>query len=61
MKVIGNEGGDNVFFAIWDNEEVASASTVEIVLPSWAWMDSWLRTVGARGASFYVSIHGFSL
>ena len=61
MEVIGDEGGDYVFFTIRDDKEVTSTSTVEVVLPSGARVNSWLRAVGTRSSSFYVSIHGFSL
>ena len=61
MEVVRDEGGDYIFFAIWNDKKVAGASTIEVVLPSGAWVDSWLRTVGTRSTSFYVSVHGFGL
>jgi len=60
MEIVGNERGNNIFFAIWDDKEMASTGGVEVVLPSRTWVNSWLGTVGTGSASFYVSIHGFS-
>jgi len=59
VEIVGNEQGDNIFFAIWDDKEVASTSGVEVILPSRTRVDSWLGTVGTGSMSFYVSIHGF--
>jgi len=60
VEVIGDEGGNNILFAIWDDKEVASADGVEVVLPSRTWVYPWLGAVGTGSASFYVSVHGLS-
>jgi len=59
VKVIGDESGDNVFFTIWNDKEMASSHSVEVVLPSGTWVDAWLRTIGTWSLSFGVSIHDF--
>ena len=60
MEIVGDEGGNNVFLAIGDNKEMASANGVEVVLPSGTWVDSWLRTIGTGSSSLYVSVHCLS-
>ena len=57
VKVIGNEWHNNIFFAIWDDKEVAGAHGIEIVLPSRARVDTWLRTSGTGGALLGCSVH----
>jgi len=57
MEIVRDEGGDDVLFAIRDDKEMAGPDSVEVVLPSGPWVDSWLRAVGTRSPSFYVSIH----
>jgi len=57
VEIIGDEGGDDVLFAIRDDKEMAGPDGVEVVLPSGPWVDSWLRAVGTRSPSFYISVH----
>ena len=57
VKVVRDEWHDNIFFAIWDNEEVTSTCSIEVVLPSRARVDAWLRTSGTGGAFFGFCIH----
>jgi len=57
VEIVGDEGGDDVLFAIRDDEEMASPDGVKVVLPSGPRVDSWLRAVGTWSLSFYVSIH----
>jgi len=40
MEVIGDEGGDDVLFAIRDDEEMVGPDGVKVVLPSRTWMYS---------------------
>ena len=58
MEIVRDDGGNNVFLAIWDDKKVASTGGVEVVLPSRTWVDSWLRTVGTGSAPFSISVHG---
>jgi len=58
-KVMLDEGGDDILVTIGDNEVVASACCIEIVLPSRAWVDARLRTSRRRGLILLVSLHGF--
>jgi len=57
VEIVGDEGGDDILFAIRDDKEMAGSDSVKVVLPSRPWVDSWLRAVGTRSPSFYVSIH----
>ena len=59
VEVVGDEGGDNVLFAIGNDEKVVGTNGVEVVLPPRSWVNSWLRTIGTRGASLCVSIPCF--
>ena len=59
VKVIGNEWRDNIFFAIWDNKEVMGACGIEIVLPSRARVNAWLRTSGTGGVLLGFSVYCF--
>jgi len=61
VKVVRNEGGNDIFIAIRNDKKVASANCIEIVFPSQTRMNTWLRTSRARSASFCVSIHHLSL
>ena len=60
VEIIGNEGGNDVLFIIWNDKEVASAHGIEVVLPPRTWVDAWLRTTRAWGASFGISVHSCS-
>ena len=60
MEVVGNERGDNIFFAIGNDEEVTGSRGGKVVLPARTGQYSWLRTSGARGAPFGISIHHLS-
>jgi len=60
MEVVGNEGGDDVLFAIWNDKEVASTGSIEIVLPSRTWVNFWLGTIRTGSAFFCISIHSLS-
>jgi len=59
VEIVGDEGGNDVLFAIRDDKEMAGSDSVKVVLPSRPWVDSWLRAVGTRSLSFYVSVHRF--
>jgi len=59
VEIVGDEGGDDVLFAIRDDKEMAGSNGIKVVLPSRPWVDSWLRAVGTRSPSFYVSVHRF--
>ena len=59
MEVIGDEGGNYVFLAVRDDKEVASTSTIEVVLPPGARVNSWLRAVGTGSVSLCVSVPYF--
>ena len=59
IKVVGNEGGDDIFIAIRDDKEVTGASGCEIVLPTRTWEYAGLRTTGTGGLSFSISVHSF--
>jgi len=61
MEIIRDKGGDDVLFAIRDDKEMAGPNGVEVVLPSWTWVYSWLGTVQAWGSPFCVSIYRFDL
>ena len=58
MEVIGDERGDNVLFAVWDNKKVAGACGRKVVSLARAREDTRLGTVGARSVSFCVSVYG---
>jgi len=58
-EIVGDEGGDDVLFAIRDDKGMAGSDGIEVVLPSGPWVDSWLRAVGTRSPSFYISVHRF--
>jgi len=53
-KVVTNEWGDDVFVAKWNDEEVTSASTVEVVLPARAGVRAGLRFNRGRRSVFFV-------
>jgi len=57
MKVIGNEGGDNVLVTVRNDKKVMHTNGVEVVLPSWARKYTWLRASGTGSASLCISIH----
>jgi len=61
MKVIGDEGGDDVFITIRNDEKVAGTNCIKVVLPSGTWVNPWLGAIGTGSPSFYVSVHGFGL
>ena len=61
VKVIGNKGGDDVFIAVGNDEEVTRANSVEVVLPTRAREYTWLGACGTRSASLCVSVHRLSL
>ena len=56
--VVTNEGGDYVFFAIRDDKVVAGVSLSPILNPARSRVDAGLRTCGARGLPFGVSLLG---
>jgi len=59
VEIVGDEGGDDVLFAIRDDEEMVGPNGVKVVLPSRTWVHSWLGTIGAWGPSFCISVHHF--
>ena len=61
VEIIGNEGGNDVFIAVGDDEEVTRTNSVKVVLPAGTREDTWLGACGARSASLHVSVHHFSL
>ena len=58
VEIVGNEQGDNVLFAIGDNEKVAGAHSVEVVLPSGTREDARLGTCWTRSAFLGLFVHG---
>ena len=46
VKVIGNEGGNNVLVTVMDDNKVMRTNGVEVVLPSRARKYTWLRAGG---------------
>ena len=60
VEVIGDEGGDDIFFAIRDDKEMASTSGIKVVLPSGTWVNPWLGTIGTGSLYFYISVHCLS-
>jgi len=60
VEIIGDEGGDDVLFAIRDDKEMASTSGIKVVLPSGTWVNPWLGTTRTGSLSFYVSVHCLS-
>ena len=57
VKIVRNERGDDVLFAIRNDEEMAGTNGIEIVLPSGTWVNAWLGTIGTGSSSFCVSVH----
>jgi len=60
MEVIGDEGGDNIFFAIGDNKEMAGANGIKVVLPSGTREDTRLGTGWTGSAFFSLHVYGLS-
>ena len=60
MEVIRDKGGDYVFFTIGNDKKVTGPDSVEIVLPSRTWVNSWLGAIRAGSLSLYISFHCFS-
>ena len=60
MKIVGDEGGNDVLVTIRDDKKVMRTNGVEVVLPARAREHAWLRTCGARSASLCISIHRLS-
>ena len=59
VKVIGNEGGNDVLIAIRDDKKVTCTNGVEVVLPSRARKYTWLRAGGTGSMSLCISVHCF--
>ena len=59
VKVVRNEGGDDILFTVRDDKKVTCTNGVEVVLPSGARKYTWLRAGGTRSASLCISIHRF--
>jgi len=54
VKIIGNEGGDDILVTIRDNEEMTCTDGVKVVLPARARKHTWLRACGTWGMSLCV-------
>ena len=59
MEVVRNKRGNDILFTIGDNEEMMGPNSVEVIFPPGARENARLGTVGARSASFCISVHGF--
>jgi len=59
VKVVGNEGRNDVLVAVRNNEEMTCTDGVEVVLPSWAREYTWLRASGTWSTSLCISVHCF--
>ena len=57
VKVIGDEGGDDILITVRNNNEVTRTNGIEIVFPSWAWEYTRLRAGGTWSTSLCISIH----
>ena len=53
--VVTNKGGDDIFFAIWDDKVMTGVGLSPILDPARSWVDAGLRTRGTRGLPFGVS------
>ena len=60
VEIIRDEGGNDIFFAIRDDKEMAGTNGVKIVLPSWTWVNAWLGTVGTGSLFLYLNVHCLS-
>jgi len=58
MEVVGNEGGNNVLFAVGDNKKVVGANGIEVVLPSGTRQDAGLGTSRTGSVLFSLYVHG---
>ena len=58
MEVIGDKRGNVIFFAIRNDKKVAGTCGCKVILPARTREDIRLGTIGTRGASFGISIHG---
>ena len=59
VKVIRDEGGDDIFVAIWNDKEVTCTNGIKVVLPSRAREYTWLRASRTWSTSFCISVHRF--
>jgi len=59
VKIVRDEGGNDVLFTIGDDEEMAGLDSIKVVLLARTGVYSWLRAGGTGGTSLCVSIHGF--
>ena len=59
VKIVGNEGRNNVLVAVRDDKKETRTNGVEVVLPSWAREYTWLRASGTWCMSLCISIHCF--
>ena len=57
VKVIGNEGGNDVLITIRNDKKVTCTNGVEIVLPSQARKYTWLGAGRTGSTSLCISIH----
>jgi len=58
VKVILDEGGNNIVIAIRDDKIVMGAHYIEVVLPPRTRVDTRLRTSWGRSLILLVSLHG---
>jgi len=58
MEIIRNKGGNDVFFAVGNDEEVMGTNSVEVVLLSRTREDTWLRTSRTGSVLFSICVHG---
>jgi len=61
VNVVRNKGGDDILVTVRNDEKVARANGIEVVLPSRTWEHTWLRASGTGSVSFCVSIHCLGL
>ena len=59
VKVIGNEGRNDVLVAVRDDKKVTRTNSVEVVLPSGARKYTWLRAGGTGSTSLCISVYCF--
>lgn len=61
VEVVRYEGGNDILVTIWNDKEVASTCRREIILPTRARENAWLRTTWARSLLFSGLVHGLDV
>ena len=54
IKIVGDEGGNGVLFAIGNDKEVVGASSIPIIVPSWAGKSTGLRPFWSWSGMFFI-------